>query len=295
MHHAPSLDRLDQTAFPTALDASRIPALGHHEAMAMAPVALDRFLALVDTFQPADWTRPTACTRWDVRQLVAHVTAATAAYASRSEFTRQGSPRRQRPYRRVGLSQLDALNELGVDDRAERSPADLITELRAVGPRAVATRRRLPGFLRGLRLPLGLAFPFDHTWISIGYLTDLIATRDVWIHRLDICRATEREMAVDAAHDGRIVTLVVRDLDRKLRPLLSGETVVYDLTGPAGGTWRIGRTPTPAATIRMDALDFCWLAAGRLRPTDAGTRALLTVTGDNTVAERALASTSVAF
>jgi hypothetical protein len=58
--------------------------------------------------------------------------------------------------------------------------------------------------------------------VPLDYLIDLIYTRDMWMHRLDICRATGREMVQTPQHDGRITTLVVRDLARKHTPKLAG-------------------------------------------------------------------------
>ncbi|HSH77310.1 MAG TPA: hypothetical protein VLA19_02120, partial [Herpetosiphonaceae bacterium] len=172
---------------------------------------------------------------------------------------------------------------------AQASPAELMAELRTVGPRAIATRQRLPAILRALRLPfpvIGLA--------RLDYLTDLIYPRDMWMHRLDICRATGREMVQTAEHDGRIVALVVRDLGQTLARRLKGAAVVYELTGPAGGAWRIGSS-APAATIRMDTLDFNLLASGRLTPGDARARPDTAVSGDPNVAAWALDNTSVLY
>jgi uncharacterized protein (TIGR03083 family) len=197
-------------------------------------------------------------------------------------------PAAQQPYRRAGISQLDAINQIQVDDRAAASPAELIEALRAAGPRAIATRRRLPAVLRALRLPLGpLGFA------PLGYLTDLIYTRDMWMHRLDICRSTGREMVLTPEHDGRVVALVVRDLAGRLAPRLGGASLLYRLSGPAGGGWRIGRHPRPAATITLDALDFNLLASGRQALEDLRPR--IAVDGDTALAERALARTRVPY
>lgn len=274
----------------TVQDAARIPALGHAEAAAMAAAEFGRFLAVVEALATDDWGRPTACTRWDVRQLVAHVAGAAAGYARWHDFTRQYSPWAQRPYRRAGLSMLDALNQIQVDDRAGATPAALIAELRAVVPRAIATRRRLPAPLRALRVPLpvlGVA--------RVDYLTDLIYTRDMWIHRLDLCRATGGAMRLEAAHDGRVVALVLRDLGRQLARGPRGGTVTVELTGPAGGAWRLGGAPAATATIRMDALDFNLLASGRLTVAEARARPDTAVSGDPQMATWALDHTSVAY
>lgn len=92
------------------------------------------------------------------------------------------------------------------------------------------------------------------TW-SIGYLTDVILTRDPWMHRLDLARATGRDLVLTADHDGVIVADVVAEWARRhARP----HRLV--LTGPAGGTWSSG---TGKEEIVMDAADFCRVVSGR--------------------------------
>ena len=140
--------------------------------------------------------------------------------------------------------------------------------------------------LRALRLPLP---PLGV--VRLDYLTDTIYTRDMWMHRLDLCRATGREMILTPEHDGRIVALVVRDLARKL-PTAITAGLVYELTGPSGGVWRLGGD-REAVRIRLDALAFTLRAAGRLTPEEAQTCAL--IDGDGALGQRALARTAVPF
>lgn len=279
----------DSVVHPALLHARAIPALAHQEARAMATHELERFLSLVTSLSPDDWEQPTACPLWNVKQMLAHVTGAAASYARWSEFKRQGNPRVQRPYRASGLSLLDSLNQIQVDDRANATPAALIDELREVGPRAIATRAKLPALLRVIRLPV----PEAGGIIPIGYLTDLIYTRDMWMHRLDICRATHREMSMTAKHDGRITALVVRDLVKKLTPHLHRASIVYTLTGTGGGIWQFGHKGSVLASIVLDVLDFHLLASGRLSPEEAWSHAL--IEGDPALAREVLNHTRVLY
>jgi hypothetical protein len=101
--------------------------------------------------------------------------------------------------------------------------------------------------------------PFDQERWRYGYLVDTIFTRDTWMHRLDICRATGREMVLTPEHDGRLVADVVADWARR-----HGQPFTLTLDGPAGGRWHAG---TGGETITLDALDFCWTLAGRAPAT----------------------------
>ena len=62
---------------------------------------------------------------------------------------------------------------------------------------------------------------------------DTILTRDVWMHRVDLCHATGHPMTVTAAHDGVIVADVVAEWAGR-----HGEPYRLTLTGPAGGNYR---------------------------------------------------------
>ena len=264
-------------------DAAGIRPIARAEARALAEAELDRFLALVATLAPNDWDQPTACTAWNVRQILAHQAGAYAGYASWREFRRQVGARPAR-----GQLLEDALSAAQVADRAGRSPAELIAELRAVGQRAVANRQRIPLPLRLLAMPHPAA-----GWLTLGYLLDIIYTRDTWMHRVDVSRATGRALALTPEHDGRLVALVLRDLARILAPRLGGQAVVFELTGSAGGRWRIGPAAQPAAAIRMDAVDFNILASGRFNFEEGRARA--EIEGDQTLAELAMRETKVLY
>jgi len=279
----------DPVVRPALVHARAIPPLTHDGAVSMAKLELERFLALVSSFSEDDWEKPTVCTLWNVRQVVAHVTGACASYAHWSEFKRQGNPKVQRPYRARGLSFLDSMNQIQVDDRASLTPTALIDELQTVGSRAIATRARIPVLLRALRMPL----PALGGIVPIGYLTDVIYTRDMWMHRLDLCRATGCEMIMTPAHDGRIIALVVRDLGKKLAAKLRTTSVVYHLSGDVGGIWLLGSKAPTAATIHLDVLDFNLLASGRLTAEEAESRA--SIEGDSALAHEVLNHTNVPY
>lgn len=271
-----------------------IPPLGHQEAGSMARVELERFIALLETLAEDDWLKPTYCTLWNVRQIVSHQAGAYAGFASGAEFRRQWGPP---PQPKPGQMTVDAVNDIQVADRAQTTPAELIAELRQVGPKAIASRQRIPAFIRGLRFdaesflygwrPLDIlrALRWPYGPIAAGtmrldYITDLIYTRDTWMHRMDICQATGREIILTDDHDGRMMALVMRDLADLLKNVLNGGTVAYDIPGPGGGCWKFGPASTPAATLQMELLYFNVLASGRITPAEARAQGLVSISGD---------------
>lgn len=300
----------------TLQNVADIPPLSHKEAGAMARVELERFIALLETLSADDWLKPTYCTLWNVHQMVSHQAGAYAGSASWAELKHQWGPP---PQPKPGQMAVDAVNDLQVADRAQATPAELIAELRRVGPKAIAKRQSMPAFIRGLRFdfesflyawrPLdmlrALRWPYGSTFVSfdhskramrglmrLDYITDLIYTRDTWMHRMDICLATGREMVLTDDHDGRIMALIMRDLAEQLKDVLAGKTIVYDILGPGGGCWKIGPASTPAATLQMDLLYFNVLASARMTPDEAQAQSLVSISGDSEVANLALAHMS---
>jgi uncharacterized protein (TIGR03083 family) len=232
------------------------PAIERPTAMRLAETEYQRVTDAVDAFQPEDWSRPTDCTEWDVRQLVAHIAGQANVFSTPLELARQmrAAQARQQP----GQASVDALTAFQVEERQHFGPDELRTELRRVGPRGARGRRRIPGFLRRRRLPgAEVINGVPESW-SIGYVSDVILTRDPWMHRLDLARATGHNLVLTADHDGVIVADVVAEWARR-----HGQPYRLELTGPAGGSWSSG---AGGDEIVMDAADFCRVISGRPGP-----------------------------
>ncbi len=260
---------------PTVLNASAVPYPTADEAHTLMTTALERLLRLLETLAPEDWSKPTACTAWDVRAMVAHQAGGYASGTGYGEMLRQ--------YTRIpGPGQLieDAINELQVGERAGKSPAELIAELRQIGGKAAYN------WAYGFRAVKWIAMPHPvGGWLDLRHLMWVTHSRDTWMHRLDICRATGRPFEQTAEHDGRIAALVMRDTAAVLARKAGNPALTFELTGLAGGTWQTGSGQALAA-IRMDVLDFNIFASGRYTYDQA--RPLMTLTGDVGVAEKAL-------
>src|SRR5215212_2842441 len=127
------------------------PGIERPTAMRLAQTEHQRVTDAVDALQPEDWTRPTDCTAWDVRQLVAHIAGQANLFSTPLELARQmrGAKARERP----GQEGVDALTAFQVEERQHLGSEALRAELHRVGPRGAKGRRRIPGFLRRKRLP----------------------------------------------------------------------------------------------------------------------------------------------
>ena len=197
-----------------------------------------------------EWPLDTVCSLWTVRQMVAHVLGMAEAQASFRQFAHDFNVARKRS----GGAMIDALNQSQVRDRADLTPEELVDRLAAIAPKAVRSRRRTPAVMRKV-VRFTQDPPFGTERWRYGFLVDTIFTRDTWMHRLDISRATGREMAITEQHDGRIVAGVVAEWARR-----HAKPFTLTLTGAAGGTWRAGDA---GGLIEVDALEFCWIVSGR--------------------------------
>ena len=232
------------------IDVTTIEPLSHAEAMALQAVELERTVSLLRSLEPGDWGAQTDCPDWDVRQMYLHVLGACEAGARMRENVHQLTTARREHKRRGGPLEA-AISGVQVRERADTTPEQLRSALLDAGRRGVRARRRLPGLLRALPIPFGPPLGTR----PLGYLTDRIYTRDAWMHRIDIARATGRALVLTAAHDGRIVADVVAEWARAHR-----QPHRLTLTGPAGGTWSAG---VGGEELALDAVEFCRTVSGR--------------------------------
>jgi uncharacterized protein (TIGR03083 family) len=235
----------------SALPVEAIARLEHDEAMGLATAEYDRLLAVVDGLSDQEWTRPTDCAGWDVTAMIGHIVGMLELQADPQERMRQISAAAAAAAE-SGRLRLDAMTALQVSEHAALSTDQLRQALHDAAPRGLAARRAMPQAM--LDTPYDPQLPGESGW-TMGYLFDIVHTRDPWIHRIDITRAIGREPQLTADHDGRIVADVVADWARR-----HGQPFTLTLTGPAGGTYIAGRD---GDDLRLDAVEFCRILSGR--------------------------------
>lgn len=242
----------------TTTDTTTVPPIGHREAMRLARTAYARFADEVEALADDDWTQPTDCAGWTVRDLVGHMVGAMRSAASVRELMSQQREITRR-LRDEGGIQTDHMTRIQIDRTAGLDPVALTDECRALVEKATTGRRRIPAPMRRLvSIPVDMG-TIQERW-RLGYLTDVILTRDAWLHRIDLCRAIGADPMVTPDHDGRIVADVVTDWAHR-----HGRPHRLVLTGPAGGSFAGGDGAVDP--LELDAVEFCRIVSGRAAGT----------------------------
>ena len=235
---------------PATTDVSDVRPIAPPESVALAATETARMVALLRSLTPQEWARPTDCPDWDVRAMAGHVLGQTEGFTGL---------RRMVASMRAGMKAagdgpwIDGLTAAQVAANAHLDTTELVARMEKAGPVQARwrSRRRL---LRHLPDKEPMRDGTVETW-RMGFIFDVVLTRDTWMHRVDITRATGRPHELTAAHDGRIVADAVAEWARR-----HGRPVTLHLTGPAGGDYVSGQG---GEELTLDAVEFCRIISGR--------------------------------
>lgn len=227
------------------------------DAADVAAAAYDQLFKVLSDLPPSDWAAATECPGWDVSDVVGHLIGEAKANASMKENLRQQlwGLRHRREYQG---NPLDAANALQIADHAGLSPDQRRNALMELSAAAIRGRRRLPAPMRLITVPLsagGSAAAGMPRSVNLGHLVDVVYSRDVWMHTVDILRATGRALALDDALTRRIAEDVVAEWAGRHR-----QPVDLTLTGPGGGRYTSG---SGGEILELDAVEFCRIVSGR--------------------------------
>jgi uncharacterized protein (TIGR03083 family) len=241
---------------------------------------------------PSDWNRPTECPSWTVKDQLAHINGIEAKRLGRPD---PGDPL-QAPHVR---NEMGARNERQIENRRDRSPAELLEEYRDV------TTERAK-FLRGLS---------DEEWAAEtdgvfgrAPMAEVIKIRilDVFYHDQDIRVATGRPGGIH----GDVARFVFERMAAAMPIVVAkrakaadGETVTFDV-GEPGESFTIGvqdgrggpladQPADPTVRLEMDCETFLRLCGGRRDPRAVEQDDRLHVAGDRDLADRVLANMAI--
>ncbi len=246
------------TRWAVFADGRRIDPLTRDQCAHFALAELDAFLGLLGQLDAADWEKPTPCTLWNVRDVVAHQAGHVQMGSGLRGFWAQANPLASRRFREKGMSINDALNQAQVVKRRGLPVEAVVAELREGTPRSISARSRLTWPARRIPIPVPPA-----GLMPLGDLLHHIFPRDMWIHRLDIADASGRTFEERPEHDGAMLAQTVADAGRYLHKHEPGISALLNLRGPAGATWLLNKGQAPVE-LEMDATDFMRRASGRV-------------------------------
>ncbi len=247
--------------------------------------ALRDVAAVAESVGADEWTLPTACPGWTVREQVAHVLAVER------QLSGEPAPPRLESYPAHVRSPSGEHMESGIAALRELSPAELVTGL------AGTVDVRL-GQLRDLDTdPTTTVTGTLGTEVPIARFVP-IRVLDLWTHEQDVRQALGRPGGMDDAPARSSRDTVVGFLPH----LLGGvgapaeTTIALEVSGPLavsvavslgedGRPEPVERLDAPATTtVRTDSWTFMRLTAGRVDPTAADVE----IEGDRDLAARVL-------
>jgi uncharacterized protein (TIGR03083 family) len=229
--------------------------------------AVDDFTTLLEDLPADAWSTPTDLPGWDVHAVVAHTAHLEAVLAGAPEETVDVGE----PAHVTGLMGL--YTEQGVVARRDRTPDELITEIRESATRrhtALLADPPQDATARPDRMLGGLPWDWER----------LLRNRplDVWMHEQDVRRATGRPGNLDGPAARHVADYLVESLGFVVGKKVgapAGTTVVLDVAGSApyavavgddGRAARVEVPGEPTVRIAMGREDFVVMAGGRRRP-----------------------------
>jgi uncharacterized protein (TIGR03083 family) len=236
----------------TVTRIDQIPAIDRHEAATIAATEYRRFTELLRELDADDWTKPTDCPEWDVRAMAGHTLGMMRDFTSLANVVRR-TRAATKAAKMAGGPVVDSMTAQQVAEQAGLSTGELIEQADVIGPRAAHWRTKAHPLFGKLPLKEEVGGKTE-TW-RMRYLLTVILTRDPWMHRVDMSRATGRAPLLTPEHDGRIVADVVAEWGRR-----HGRPFRLELTGPAGGSFTHG---DHGEELVLDAVEYCRILAGR--------------------------------
>ena len=253
--------------------------------------AVDDFTHLLEKVPPEAWSTPTDLPGWDVHACAAHIAHLESVLAGGPEETVEFEV----PAHVRGV--LGAYTEQGVVARRDRSPDDLINEIReSCTARRTALVASPP--TDAAAKPAVIFGGVDWSWERLLRNRAL----DVWMHEQDVRRAVGRPGGLDSPAAQHTTAYLLESLGLVLAKRAAAPTgtslvaaveghvpvgFVVDADGRGVPLAHVPADPTVGLAMSREA--FILLAGGRRTPEQVE----VTISGDTELAERVLGAMAV--
>lgn len=196
-------------------------------------------VALLRSLPPADWLQPTVAGAWLVRDVVAHLLDTTLR---RLSFHRDGMtpPPPEGPINsdRDFVAFINGLNAQWVGAARRLSPR-VLTDLYEHASVDAASWFEAQALDAPALFPVSWAGEqASANWFDIGR-----EFTELWHHQQQIRMAVGAESLPDPRYLHAVIDIAARGLTHAYRTVAAepGQTVVFDVSGPAGGQWTLVR------------------------------------------------------
>ncbi len=219
---------------------------------------------LCSSLTPEEWATETECPGWSVQDNLSHIVGTEAMLLGREAPAHEPG---EKPWVH---NPIGAGNEVQVDFRRSWPPEKVLEEYRQVSEERIKAIRDMTE--EDLQAE-------SWTPIGPGTVADLLAVRimDMWVHEQDIRRAIGKPGGLDgpiAEHAFTRHSMALPFVVGKKVGAPAGTTVVYEVTGAAGGTVAIGTDgkrasaleeipDAPTVKLSTDLQTFNQLCCGR--------------------------------
>ena len=248
--------------------------------------AVQDFVAVLEQVPVEQWTTPTDLPGWDVRACAAHTAHLESILSGNPEETADvGEPPHVRGF-------LGLYTEIGVVNRCEHGPEQIISEIREV------TTRRHQALLA--EPPTDATAKPEIVFGGVPWSWDVLLRNrplDVWMHEQDVRRAVGLPGGLDsiaAQHTTDYLAESFGFVVAKKAGAPAGTTAVLTIEGSepiaftvndAGRGERLAAAPaTPTVALRTDRASFVLLAGGRRAPAPDA----VTIDGDQSLGRQIL-------
>jgi uncharacterized protein (TIGR03083 family) len=262
------------------------------------PPLSQELISLLKTLQPDEWSRPTVCTPWMVKDVAAHLLSGNLGRL----WDRSKGPN---PIEKSSLSYDELLSLIDHDNAqwvqaARRFSPEILVEFLEL------TDRRLYDHFRNLD-------PYEPARITVAWASDDLPPNwfdiareytEKWLHQQHIREAVSQPLLTSREFLFPVLDTFMRGLPRTFRNLSAknGTGLSVKIVGEAGGEWSLvridyhwqlfsGSDSQVACRVHIDQ-DLAWrLFTKGVAPQDARTR--INIDGDAMLGKQVLEMVSI--